>query len=166
MHRSTCSSPAEASRAEASPVVCPADDPESAPCPGEHLDDIRARELTAALIAALALSGCDLVDRGDNLVRGKALFIDNCGACHALDRAGTAGSVGPDLDAAFRRARADGLGADTIAGIVERQILHPGRRSQMPAGLVTGEDAENVAAYVAEVAAVPGEDRGRLSDVE
>jgi mono/diheme cytochrome c family protein len=112
------------------------------------------------------LSGCDLVDRADNLVRGKALFIDNCGACHALDRAGTAGSVGPDLDAAFRRARADGLGADTIAGIVERQILHPGRRSQMPAGLVTGEDAENVAAYVAEVAAVPGEDRGRLSDVE
>ena len=94
-------------------------------------------------------------------MRGKALFIDNCGACHALDRAGTAGSVGPDLDAAFRQARADGLGADTIAGIVERQILHPG-----PAGLVTGEDAENVAAYVAEVAAVPGEDRGRLSDVE
>jgi mono/diheme cytochrome c family protein len=35
----------------------------------------------------------------------------------------------------------------------------------MPAGLVTGEKAEDVAAYVAQVAAVPGEDTGRLADV-
>jgi mono/diheme cytochrome c family protein len=129
----------------------------------EHLDLIRARALTLPLAAAaLAVAGCDLIDRGDNIVRGKALFIDNCGACHALDRAGTGGTAGPDLDAAFRRARADGLGADTIAGIVEQQILHPGPSSRMPAALVTGDDAENVAAYVAHAAAVPGEDQGRL----
>ena len=98
------------------------------------------------LIAAAALTGCDLIDRGDTVVRGKELFIDNCGACHVLDRAGTTGVVGPDLDAAFRRARADGLGEDTIAGIVEQQILHPGPESQMPAGMVTGDDAVIVAA--------------------
>jgi mono/diheme cytochrome c family protein len=98
-------------------------------------------------------------------VRGKELFIEKCGACHALERAGTGGTAGPDLDAAFRRARADGLGADTIAGVVEQQILHPGRGSRMPAGLVTGDDAQNVAAYVAKVAAVPGRDRGRLGEV-
>ena len=118
-----------------------------------------------AAAAALALGGCQLVDRGDNLVNGKALFIEKCAACHALARAGTAGTVGPDLDAAFRRARADGFGADTIAGVVEQQIDHPRRGSRMPADLVTGDDAEDVAAYVAEVAAVPGQDGGRLADV-
>jgi mono/diheme cytochrome c family protein len=118
-----------------------------------------------AAAAALALGGCQLVDRGDNLVNGKSLFIEKCAACHALARAGTAGTVGPDLDAAFRRARADGFGADTIAGVVEQQIDHPRRGSRMPADLVTGDDAEDVAAYVAEVAAVPGQDGGRLADV-
>ena len=111
------------------------------------------------------LSGCELKDRGDNEINGKALFVERCGACHALDRAGTAGTVGPDLDAAFRRARRDGLGRETIAGVVEEQILHPRKGSRMPAGLVTGEDAEDVAAYVARAAAVPGEDEGRLADV-
>jgi mono/diheme cytochrome c family protein len=115
--------------------------------------------------AALAMAGCELMDAGDNELNGKALFVEKCGACHALDRAGTAGTIGPDLDAAFRRARADGLGQGTIAGIVEEQILHPRRGSRMPAGLVTGEDAEDVAAYVAMVAAVPGRDMGRLADV-
>jgi mono/diheme cytochrome c family protein len=122
---------------------------------------------SVALLAALGLllAGCELKDRGDNEVQGKALFVENCGACHALARAGTAGTVGPDLDAAFRRARRDGVGESTIEGIVEAQIEHPGRTSRMPAALVTGEDAENVAAYVAMVAAVPGEDTGRLADV-
>ena len=34
----------------------------------------------------------------------------------------------------------------------------------MPANLVTGEDAEDVAAYVAYAAARPGDDTGRLAD--
>jgi mono/diheme cytochrome c family protein len=29
---------------------------------------------------------------------GEQLFIDNCGSCHALSKAGTEGSVGPNLD--------------------------------------------------------------------
>jgi mono/diheme cytochrome c family protein len=121
---------------------------------------------TASLLAlALLLSGCELKDRGDNEVQGKALFVEHCGACHKLERAGTAGTVGPDLDAAFERARRDGVGESTIEGIVEAQIEHPGRNSRMPAGLVAGDDAENVAAYVAKVAAVPGRDTGKLADV-
>lgn len=126
---------------------------------------MRAR--TASLVAlalALLFSGCELKDRGDNEVQGKALFVEHCGACHRLERAGTAGTVGPDLDAAFERARRDGVGESTIEGIVEAQIEHPGRDSRMPAGLVAGDDAENVAAYVARVAGVPGQDTGRLAD--
>ncbi len=123
------------------------------------------RGRTALLLAlALLLGGCELKDRGDNEVQGKALFVEHCGACHMLERAGTAGTVGPDLDAAFQRARRDGVGESTIEGIVEAQIEHPGRNSRMPAGLVAGDDAENVAAYVAKVAAVPGQDTGKLAD--
>jgi mono/diheme cytochrome c family protein len=124
-----------------------------------------ARWRAAAAALALTLTGCELKDAGDNLVNGKELFVEKCGACHALDRAGTAGTIGPDLDSAFRRARVDGLGSGTIAGVVQGQILHPGRDSRMPAGLVKGEDAEDVAAYVARAAAVPGRDTGRLADV-
>ncbi|MGH2945801.1 MAG: c-type cytochrome [Solirubrobacteraceae bacterium] len=119
----------------------------------------------AALLAAVALGGCELIDEPPNLVNGKRLFAQRCGSCHVLDRAATAGTIGPDLDAAFGRARADGLGESTIRGVVEQQILHPRRGSRMPAGLVTGEDADDVAAYVAMAAAVPGEDRGRLAEV-
>ena len=63
--------------------------------------------------------------------------------------------------------------ARTFEGIVHRQILYPNRDARsstrrpasscpaMPAELVTGEDAEDVAAYVAQAAAKPGEDTGR-----
>ncbi len=111
------------------------------------------------------LTGCGPVDAGQNEVNGKALFVEKCGSCHALERAGTAGTIGPDLDAAFRRARQDGRGQGTIAGVVEDQILHPRRGSRMPAGIVTGEDAEDVAAYVASAVAKPGEDTGQLAQV-
>jgi mono/diheme cytochrome c family protein len=125
---------------------------------------VRRAAVLLGLLGAGAV-GCGLSDAGVNEVNGKRLFVERCGSCHVLDRAGTAGRAGPDLDAAFRRARADGLGESTIAGIVEGQIAHPGKSSAMPADLVTGEDAEDVAAYVAQAAAAPGEDQGRLADV-
>jgi mono/diheme cytochrome c family protein len=124
---------------------------------------VRTCAAILGVVAAVVLSGCGTGDE-ENEVRGKALFVQRCGSCHTLARAGTSGEAGPDLDAAFARARADGLGESTIAGIVEGQILHPRRGSQMPAGLVDGERAEDVAAYVAQSAAVPGRDTGRLAE--
>jgi len=91
--------------------------------------------------------------------------VQRCAACHSLDRAGAQATVGPDLDAAFGRALADGLQRSTVEGVVESQILHPRRGSRMPAGLVTGADAEDVAAYVAQAVAAPGRDTGALADV-
>jgi plastocyanin len=122
--------------------------------------------LCAAALAALSLAACGREDSPD-LVNGKELFIGEgtCGSCHALARAGTNGTQGPDLDEAFAQARRDGMNEDTVEGVVLRQIAHPRRNSIMPADLVTGNDAEDVAAYVAEVAGIPGEDTGALADV-
>ena len=114
-----------------------------------------------ALAIALALGACgrDEPDLGS----GKAQFVEKCGSCHQLERAGTAGNVGPNLDTAFQTALADGMDRDTIEGIVHRQILHPRSDSQMPAGLVKGQAAKDVAAYVGYAAAKKGSDQGALA---
>jgi cytochrome c2 len=125
----------------------------------------RRRKSVFALLGALATvaiaSGCDAQEDAD-LDNGRALFTDKCGTCHALAEAATTADIGPDLDAAFVNARAEGMDADTIEGIVEAQIANPREADPeatnvyMPADLVTGQDAEDVAAYVADVAGVPG----------
>ena len=130
-----------------------------------------------AVVVAALVGGCGgLSDQGDNVVNGKQLFVAKCGACHVLGRAGTTGVTGPNLDKAFARARQDGFGQSTFQGMVHRQILQPPRNPQvdpatgktlplMPAKLVTGNDAEDVAAYVASAVAKPGKDVGQLAQV-
>jgi mono/diheme cytochrome c family protein len=123
-----------------------------------------ARPLCAVLVAAavaLPLGACGR-DEPD-LTQGKALFTQKCGSCHQLARAGTQGQTGPSLDAAFRAALDKGLSRDTVEGIVHRQILHPRRGSVMPADLVTGQDAKDVAAYVSYAAHRTGQDSGALA---
>jgi mono/diheme cytochrome c family protein len=123
-----------------------------------------ARSLGATLVAAavaLPLAACGR-DEPD-LSTGKAMFTQKCGSCHTLARAGTQGQTGPNLDTSFRAALAKGLSRDTVEGVVHRQILHPRRNSVMPAGLVEGQDAKDVAAYVAFAAHRSGEDTGALA---
>jgi plastocyanin len=132
--------------------------------------------LVAIAAAAAGVGGCNLVDSGTNVVNGKEMFIANCGSCHVLSRAGTTGVVGPNLDNAFQRARQDGFGESTFEGLVYAQIDSPNRNPSvdpgtkqpqpvMPADIVTGDDAEDVAAYVASAAGKPGEDTGQLAQV-
>ena len=52
---------------------------------------------------------------------------------------------------------------DTVEGIVHKQILHPRKGSIMPPGLVTGDDARDVSAYVGYAAARKGDDEGALA---
>jgi mono/diheme cytochrome c family protein len=118
----------------------------------------------AALVAAAAALPLGACGRDEpDLSNGKALFTQQCGSCHALTRAGTQGQTGPDLDAAFRSALAEGMNRETLEGIVHDQILNPRKNSEMPADLVTGEDATDVAAYVAFAAQRAGEDQGALA---
>jgi len=132
------------------------------------------RGVILAAAASLLLSGCGLTDPGENVVNGKSMFVERCGSCHVLARAGTTGVTGPNLDAAFERARIDGFGESTFQGMVHKQIVAPARTRQvdpqtgellplMPADLVTGDDAEDVAAYVASAAGKAGEDTGALA---
>jgi mono/diheme cytochrome c family protein len=116
--------------------------------------------LTVAVTALAA--GCGSRDE-TNLVAGKTLFVGKCASCHTLARANARGVQGPNLDDAFRTARKDGFGKDTIEGVVRHQIAYPRRGGIMPAKLVTGQHASDVAAYVALVAGRGGKDVGTLA---
>lgn len=121
------------------------------------------RFVPIALVVALTVlaGGCGtegLPSESANVTRGKELFRSaegQCGACHTLADAGTRGTAGPNLDDAFAGARKDGFANSSIAAVVLDQIHYPTSGSGMPKDLVTGEDAEAVAAYVAEVAGDP-----------
>ena len=131
----------------------------------------------AGAVLVSGLSACGGVVKHDpNLIAGKEAFVQKCGACHALSRAGTTGVTGPNLDYAFQRALQDGMKRSTVEGVVLRQIGQPNRRPQMdpqtgkplaamPADLVTGGRAKDVAAYVASASAKPGKDSGRLAEI-
>lgn len=117
--------------------------------------------LCAAAFAAAVVAGCDAQEDSDR-ENGRNLFIEKCGTCHALDEAATTADVGPDLDSAFQDARRSGMDNDTIEGVVQSQIANPREvdpeltDQYMPQNLVTGQDAEDVSAYVASVAGVQG----------
>ncbi len=75
--------------------------------------------------------------------RGRSIFARDCATCHTLRAANAVGRVGPNLDQLHPP---KALVLDAIA---------KGRaqgRGQMPAGLVDGQDAQDVASFVAAVA--------------
>jgi cytochrome c2 len=118
------------------------------------------RVLLGALVAVVALavgSGCGTGGpaHGGNITNGKDLFTGDgrCGGCHTLAAAGSRGTVGPNLDDAFRRSRENGFKESTIQNVVLDQIRFPTSGSGMPANLVEGQDAKDVSAFVAQCAA-------------
>jgi mono/diheme cytochrome c family protein len=119
--------------------------------------------LPGAIIALLALGGCAIKHPTADVVNGKILFDQKCGSCHTLAHAGATGQVGPNLDDAFREDRADGIKSSAIQGLVDYWIRYPDTQGVMPAGLLNGQKAQDVAAYVAAVAAVRGQDTGALA---
>lgn len=72
------------------------------------------------------------------------LFVINCGACHTLAAAGTDGVVGPDLD--------------YLLGVIPNQkdrvlaAIEKGVDGRMPAGILQGGQADQVADWVSRVA--------------
>ncbi len=117
--------------------------------------------LALALLAGIvaAASGCGTTDA--DVERGRVLFVQKCGTCHAMAQAGTSGQNGPDLDDAFAAAREIGQTDATVEGIVSAQVESPRPMTDnsavsMPADIVEGQDLVDVAAYVGMYAGVPG----------
>jgi mono/diheme cytochrome c family protein len=87
---------------------------------------------------------------------GKELFQDpknQCASCHTMQDAGTSGTIGPNLDDAFAAVKQQGFTIQSMEDLVRGQIAYP--EKPMPANLVEGQDANDVATYVAQCANVP-----------
>jgi mono/diheme cytochrome c family protein len=85
------------------------------------------------------------------LEEGKQLFVTNCGACHTLYKAGTDGVVGPDLDELLAPPSPTPPDPATIKPRV-LSAVEQGIAGRMPAGILTGPQAEEVAEFVSQVA--------------
>lgn len=117
--------------------------------------------LALALLAAVAAAASGCGTTSADTERGRVLFVQKCGTCHAMAQAGTTAQVGPDLDDAFAAAREIGQTDATVEGIVAAQIESPrpvtaNTAVSMPPDIVEGQDLIDVAAYVGEYAGVPG----------
>ncbi len=87
----------------------------------------RGRGRAAGRLGAVAAGGALLIGLGGcsikksesiDLVAGKKAFVGKCGSCHVLSRAGTKGSIGPNLDAAFHNSLMVGIERNTVRGVV------------------------------------------------
>jgi mono/diheme cytochrome c family protein len=134
----------------------------------------------AILAAGCGTGGVASAGQPPDTQAGQQLFTASCGSCHTLSAAGTSGTIGPNLDNAFAADVKQGYPQSSIENIVLDQIrlgsgqVDPYTTSKdfvnnclppksakcyatpMPADIVTGQDAINVAAYVASVAGQGG----------
>jgi mono/diheme cytochrome c family protein len=83
------------------------------------------------------------VDASGRVKEGKELFRQTCASCHNLDAINARGVTGPDLDEIGELSEERVLGAIRNGGT---------GRGQMPAGLLEGKSAREVAAFVAQAA--------------
>jgi mono/diheme cytochrome c family protein len=107
-------------------------------------------------IPALALSkegseGSSPENVASNLQTGKDLFVTNCGACHTLAEAGTDGVIGPNLDDLLAPPSASAPDPNTIKPRV-LSAINNGVNGRMPKGVLTGQQADQVATFVSQVA--------------
>src|SRR3954465_12779353 len=127
---------------------------------GDTRGSRRATLLTCAaifLVFGIVLPGIVLAANGDNKskqapggvdlssaqVNGRTLFAKNCATCHTLHAVNAVGKVGPNLD----QLRPP---APLVVNAIEQGRARG--NGQMPAELVAGQDAKDVASFVAAVA--------------
>ena len=98
---------------------------------------------TLVLLSDQASAGPGGTKLKADIKHGRELFNQKCATCHTLGDANAVGRVGPNLDALAPPK------ALTLAVIKNGKAEGNG---QMPAQLLDGEDAEDVATYVEQVA--------------
>jgi mono/diheme cytochrome c family protein len=118
-----------------------------------------ALALLAVPAAAVAVAACGSqgIDEGvnrqsDSVKSGAKLFAENCGGCHTLAAAGTQGSTDAKRDVE----RTDGPNFDQrreTVGAVLYAIRNGGFSGAiMPQNIVVGQEAQDVAEFVAKYA--------------
>ena len=126
----------------------------------------------ALLAAGCGTGGVASAGQPPDTQSGGDLFKASCGSCHTLSAAGTSGTIGPNLDNAFAADVKQGYPQSSIENVVLDQIrlgsgplatyttIKNGKgftpQTPMPADIVKGQDAIDVAAYVASVAGQGG----------
>lgn len=130
---------------------------------------MRVALVTFLAATAVIAAGCGAVHRvtagtASDASTGKALFVAKCGSCHTLADAGTKGVVGPNLDNAFAFVKKQGFKEQSIRDLIRGQIAYseanPGTGTAdapnpgMPSNLIVGQQASDVAIYVAKCSAV------------
>lgn len=98
--------------------------------------------------AVLASSGIDKSAPGGvkltaDQAKGRELFVRNCATCHTLRAAGATGRVGPNFDE---------LRPPKVLILNAIALGRARGNGQMPAGLLVGKDAQDVASFVAAAA--------------
>ena len=89
------------------------------------------------------LSQDKLRDAKPDIQKGKQLFSESCAACHNLDAVNARGVTGPDLDK---------IGTVTPGRVANAIKIGGTGQLRMPARLLQGQNAKDVAAFVAAVA--------------
>jgi mono/diheme cytochrome c family protein len=117
--------------------------------PARKLLALGATMIAAGGVAACGSRGIE-VARDDPQREGATLFRENCAGCHTLDAAGAEGSATGVND----RERVDGPNFNQRKETVE-QVLYAIRNGGfsgaiMPENIVTGEEAQKVAEFLAE----------------
>lgn len=120
------------------------------------IDRIRLLPLLALLALAVAVSGCGSqgvsVPEGTVAYKGAMIFAEKCGGCHTISYAGTQGSK--PASETNSRDRTNGPNFDQRKETVQSTItaIRQGGFSGaiMPGNIVTGKDAEAVAAFLAQ----------------
>jgi mono/diheme cytochrome c family protein len=115
-----------------------------------------AAVLFAVLLPAWAISREGGGDASPQAVpsdeqEAKDLFVTNCGSCHTLYKAGTDGIVGPNLDELLAPPSPTPPDPETISPRV-LSAIEEGVQGRMPADILSGPQAEEVADFVAQVA--------------
>lgn len=122
--------------------------------------------ILAVVIPVFVFAGNGESDAGGrsippSLEKGKMLFQTNCGTCHTLYVAGTDGNFGPNLDLLLAPTGppSGDTAADTIKATKTRVLsaVNNGVDSstttgRMPQGILSGQQADEVAEFVASVA--------------
>jgi mono/diheme cytochrome c family protein len=87
--------------------------------------------------------------------QGLEIFQINCGSCHTLQAAGTDGRIGPNLDQLLATGARSPDTVKANYSLVLQTVKH-GIGGRMPKGLVQGQQAQEVARFVADNLAYVG----------